>query len=142
MSLHVLILRYACFAVISTVANLATQRLVLTQGDAPLFFGAAVLAGTAVGLAVKYVLDKRWIFYDASTGLKSHSRKFTLYTGMGIITTLIFWGAETLFWVIWGTPMMREVGACLGLAVGYVVKYQLDRRFVFSDAAFPLKRTA
>jgi putative flippase GtrA len=29
--------------------------------------------------------------------------------------------------------MMRELGAILGLSVGYVVKYNLDRRFVFTD---------
>jgi hypothetical protein len=29
---------------------------------------------------------------------------------------------------------MRELGAVIGLAIGYVVKYNLDRRFVFTDA--------
>ena len=29
--------------------------------------------------------------------------------------------------------MMRELGAVLGLSVGYVVKYFLDRRFVFQN---------
>lgn len=135
MSLHILVLRYAAFAVIATIANLATQRLVLALNASAIGFTAAMIAGTATGLAVKYVLDKRWIFYDPSVGLKSHSRKFTLYTGMGILTTLIFWGVETSFWAIWHTTLMREVGACLGLGIGYVIKYQLDRRFVFTDAS-------
>jgi hypothetical protein len=29
---------------------------------------------------------------------------------------------------------MKYVGAVLGLAIGYVTKYQLDRRFVFRTA--------
>ena len=97
-------------------------------------FFAAVLVGTLVGLVIKYVLDKRWIFFDVGTGLKQHGRKFGLYTAMGLITTAIFWSTESAFWFIWRTEAMRELGAVLGLTVGYVVKYQLDRRFVFTDA--------
>ncbi len=131
MTLRALVLRYAAFAVVATVANLATQRLVLQGGASAERFALAVAAGTAVGLVVKYVLDKRWIFHDAEGGLRAHGRKFTLYTLMGLVTTAIFWGSETLFWVIWRTDAMRELGAVLGLAVGYVVKYNLDRRYVF-----------
>ena len=83
---------------------------------------------------VKYVLDKRWIFYDIETGLRAHKKKITLYTGMGIITTCIFWGTETVFWLIWETDIMRELGAVIGLTVGYYLKYNLDRRYVFTDA--------
>ena len=129
-----LALRYTLFAVIATLANLGMQRLVLTAGDSGAVFTAAIGAGTLVGLVVKYTLDKRWIFYDSSTGLRAHGRKFALYTAMGIVTTCIFWGSETAFWLIWGTDTMRELGAILGLMVGYVTKYILDRRFVFTDA--------
>lgn len=134
MTLRVLILRYAVFAVVATVANLATQRLVLTQGDSATFFILAVAAGTLVGLIIKYVLDKRWIFYDLDDGLKAHSQKFSLYTAMGLITTAIFWGTETAFWLIWQTDTMRELGAVIGLGIGYIVKYNLDRRYVFTDS--------
>ncbi|WP_170765208.1 GtrA family protein [Ruegeria lacuscaerulensis] len=133
MTLQTLILRYAAFALVATIANLATQRLVLQFGDTGGHFAAAVGGGTIVGLVIKYVLDKRWIFYDIKTGAKNHGRKFSLYTSMGLITTAIFWGTETAFWLIWQTDMMRELGAILGLSVGYVVKYKLDRRFVFTD---------
>ena len=135
MSLRTLILRYAAFAVLATIANLAAQRAVLWWDASSLGFVLALLTGTAVGLVLKYLLDKRWIFHDRSDGLAAHGRRFTLYTVMGIATTLIFWGSETAFWVIWQTEAMRETGAVLGLAVGYVVKYRLDRRFVFSTGA-------
>ena len=101
-------------------------------GEGPALFALAVFAGTALGLVVKYALDKRWIFADTETGLRAHSRKFGLYTAMGLVTTAIFWAMETGFWLAFGTHAAREVGAVLGLAVGYVVKYQLDRRFVFA----------
>ena len=133
MTLQLLILRYAAFAIVATAANLTTQRAVLQLGDTAAYFAAAVGAGTIVGLVIKYLLDKRWIFHDVETGLKNHGRKFSLYTAMGIITTAIFWITETAFWLIWHTDAMRELGAVIGLGIGYVVKYNLDRRFVFTD---------
>jgi putative flippase GtrA len=134
-SLTILVLRYTVFAVIATIANLAVQRLVLMGGDSKLMFMAAVGAGTIVGLVIKYILDKRWIFMDTATGAAAHKKKFGLYTIMGLATTAIFWGMESAFWFIWQTDLMREVGAIIGLSIGYVVKYNLDRRFVFTDAA-------
>lgn len=134
MTLQTLILRYATFATIATVANLSTQRVVLQLGDTSTYFALAVGTGTIVGLIIKYLLDKRWIFYDQGTGLRDHGQKFSLYTAMGLVTTAIFWGMESTFWMFWQTDVMRELGAVIGLAIGYVVKYNLDRRFVFTDA--------
>ena len=142
MTLAALVTRYALFAVIATVANLGVQRLVMRLGDQTVVFMAAVFLGTLVGLVIKYVLDKRWIFFDAGTGLKQHGQKFGLYTAMGLVTTAIFWGTESAFWLVWGSEPMRELGAVLGLTVGYVVKYRLDRRFVFTDAILRSDQTA
>ena len=127
-----LTLLYVAFAVVATLANLGAQRLVLQAGEGPVLFALAMVGGTALGLVVKYALDKRWIFADPSTGLRAHGRRFSLYTAMGLVTTAIFWASETAFWLIWQTHTAREVGAVLGLAVGYAVKYHLDRRFVFT----------
>jgi len=120
------------FAVLATIANLGAQRIVLALNDSGYAFALAVFVGTAVGLVLKYILDKRWIFYDTTKGAAVHGKKFTLYTLMGVVTTLIFWGSETTFWLVWKTDIMREIGAVLGLMVGYVVKYNLDRRYVFN----------
>ncbi|SEP21920.1 GtrA-like protein [Salinihabitans flavidus] len=128
-----LVTRYAGFAGLATLSNLGAQRLVLEVDDGPVGFATAVLVGTLVGLMLKYALDKRWIFGDRSSGVAMHSRKFTLYTAMGGVTTAIFWSTETAFWLIWQSDLARETGAVLGLTVGYVVKYRLDRRFVFTD---------
>jgi putative flippase GtrA len=116
-----LILRYAAFAVLAVVANLATQRLSWRHGGGrrhALRRGAG--AGTLVGLVVKYVLDKRWIFFDETRGARAQGRQFFLYSLMGVATTAIFWVTETAFWLIWGTDLARETGAVLGLMVGYV----------------------
>lgn len=135
MSRTELVLRYGGFALLSILANLGAQRAILQFVDGNAGFVLAVATGTGVGLVLKYVLDRRWIFYDRTPGLAVHGRDFTLYTAMGIVTTLIFWMTETAFWIIWQTDLMRETGAVLGLTVGYVVKYKLDSRFVFRTAA-------
>lgn len=132
LTLRQLVIRYAAFAVIATFANLGMQRLVIAGSDG--WYIPALMAGTAVGLVTKYTLDKRWIFFDRNQELRGETRKFGLYTLTGVGTTAIFWGSETLFWVIGGTQTMREIGAVLGLTVGYVIKYNLDSRYVFRPA--------
>jgi putative flippase GtrA len=129
-----LALRYAAFAVLAVLANLAAQRAVLAFGESAGHFVAAVALGTAVGLVVKYLLDRRWIFGERSAGLRATSRQFSRYTATGIATTAIFWATETAFWAIWQTHAMREVGAVLGLGIGYLLKYRLDRTWVFGRA--------
>lgn len=134
MSRTTLTLRYVAFAVIATLANLAVQRLALALPGLPamLAYPLALGAGTLAGLVIKYLLDKRWIFHDFSQGIEAHGKRFSLYALMGVATTAIFWGTETLFWIVWQTHTARELGAVIGLAIGYVVKYRLDRRFVFT----------
>ncbi|MAQ81987.1 MAG: polysaccharide biosynthesis protein GtrA [Maritimibacter sp.] len=131
MKLRTLVIRYAAFAVIATLANLGAQRVVLAVRDDGWTLMLAIAVGTGVGLVVKYLLDKRWIFLDGSTGARAHGERFSRYTLTGVFTTAIFWGMETVFWMIWQTDLMRELGAVIGLAIGYVVKFQLDKRFVF-----------
>lgn len=127
-----LTLRYAGFALLATALNLAVQRAVLaTMPGGTAGFALALVAGTGAGLVAKYLLDKRWIFGDRATGLAAHSRRFGLYALMGLATTAIFWGTETAAYAIWRSDPAREAGAILGLAIGYGVKYRLDRRFVF-----------
>ncbi|MCX7567518.1 GtrA family protein [Sulfitobacter sp. F26169L] len=133
MTVRSLVLRYAAFAIVATLANLGVQRLVLAPGSEGVTFALAVGAGTFVGLVTKYSLDKKWIFYDDGTGVKAHGHKFSLYTAMGLVTTVIFWGIETFFWLIWQTDAMRELGAIIGLSIGYYIKFHLDQRFVFTD---------
>lgn len=138
MSKSLLVLLYVTFAGIATGVNLLVQRLVLAAGPEggplpPALLSAGMAAGTVAGLAVKYALDKRWIFANAEGGAVRHGRKFALYSVMGLATTAIFWGMEGAFWLIWRSEAMRELGAVIGLGLGYAVKYRLDRRFVFAD---------
>ena len=133
MNIQTLIFRYTFFSCVAMFANLGVQRLVLWLGDTQIFLGVALVTGTVFGLVSKYLLDKRWIFYDVSNSAIQHGKKFGLYVAMGIITTIIFWGMEVAFWLTWRTEAMREIGAVIGLSIGYITKYKLDKKFVFNN---------
>ncbi|NPA73020.1 MAG: GtrA family protein [Gammaproteobacteria bacterium] len=124
-------LMYTIFAVFATAANIAGQDLTIRIYQGPFAIIASIFIGTAVGLVLKYGLDKRYIFKYQTQTLQQGSKTFTLYTLMGLITTVIFWGLELLFDALYGTKEMRYVGGIIGLAIGYFVKYQLDKKYVF-----------
>ena len=94
-----------------------------------------LIAGTLVGLVVKFELDRRWIFQFVPKNAAHRGGTFVLYTGTGIATTAIFWDLEMLADKAIGGPAGRYIGGAGGLAIGYVVKYRLDKRFVFGGAA-------
>ena len=124
--------KYVAFAVLSMTVNLATQEVVLRLAP---FAGLAgsIVAGTAVGFGLKYVLDKFWIFYDGYQSSRSEARKVVLYGFFSVVTTLIFWGFELAFWTAWGTSVAKYTGAVIGLTIGYAAKFCLDRTFVFRE---------
>jgi putative flippase GtrA len=119
---------YLLFAGVATVANLAAQELFLRLSGS---LALAILAGTAAGFATKYVLDKKWVFADRYTTHSHELRKVTLYGAFSVVTTLVFWLFEVAFWMAWHTDIAKYTGAVLGLAVGYAIKFVLDRTFVF-----------
>lgn len=127
-----LLLKYCLFAVIATAINLGTQWLVLLVNQSNLWILAALFCGTATGLVAKYVLDKRWIFYYQTSNAKDDAHRFSLYTLMGLATTVIFWGMELGFHYLLDEAYAKYLGGAIGLSIGYYVKYQLDKRFVFT----------
>lgn len=124
-------LLYAVFAALATAANLGTQAFVIWAYHGPHAIPLSILVGTAAGLPIKYVLEKRHIFDFKADDLAHDGRMFFLYTAMGVLTTLLFWGVEYGFHLAFGTDLMRYLGGAIGLSAGYVIKYQLDKRYVF-----------
>lgn len=127
---------YALLAVIATAANIGAQDVFLRIYNGAYAIGVSVLIGTLVGLLLKYALDKRFIFGFRAANLGHDSKVFMLYAGVGGLTTLVFWGFEFSFHVLFGTREMRYLGGALGLSLGYLLKYQLDKRFVFRNAGY------
>ena len=133
-----IVVLYAFFAAIAICVNLTSQWLTLT-GTAMLGFARglslfpALIVGTGVGLIVKYVLDKRYIFGDCSCGISAHAKDFSLYTMTGVFTTAIFWATELFFAKFGPSGKWIYIGGAVGLAIGYTTKYYLDRRYVFTS---------
>jgi putative flippase GtrA len=63
----------------------------------------------------------------------NNKNKFTLYAFNGVLTTLIFWSSESLFYFYYQSNAARELGAVFGLSLGYILKYKLDKKFVFQQ---------
>jgi putative flippase GtrA len=126
-----LAITYALLALVATLLNIGAQDITHHLYQGPYSLPACVAVGTGVGLIAKYMLDKRYIFRFRARDAAHDGKTFVLYAVMGLATTVIFWGFEFGFDWLFGNRPMRYVGAVLGLAIGYVVKYRLDKRFVF-----------
>jgi putative flippase GtrA len=122
---------YAVFAAIATVVNIGSQSLVIWFYQGHYAVPLSIFVGTATGLPVKYVLEKRHIFSFESNNLAHDGKMFALYSFMGVFTTALFWGIEYAFHAAFGTDSMRYLGGAIGLSLGYAIKYHLDKRFVF-----------
>lgn len=146
-----LAIKYALFAAISTIGNLSTQQLFLILLNSLDFskefkkvniFGlfnfnfilmTAIFMGTLIGLIIKYVLDKKYIFNYKTKNTSENTGKFILYSFMGVFTTAVFWAFELIFDSIFDLDYAKYIGAIIGLTIGYVIKYNLDKRFVFKS---------
>jgi putative flippase GtrA len=122
---------YSLIALIATLANLGSQAVVIRLYSNSNAVGFSILTGTAIGLPIKYILEKKHIFAFSTRDLKHDSQLFMVYSAFGVLTTLLFWGIEYLFHRAFGTSSMRYTGGAIGLAIGYALKYRLDKKYVF-----------
>ncbi len=132
--LFMIVVKYILFAVLSILFNLLFQYIVFSvyTGFGSLYL--AMASGTAVGLAMKYYLDRKYIFYYTPDSSVDDARKFAGYTLMGVITTGIAWGTEIAFDVFYEYQNAKYIGAIVGLTIGYISKYFLDKNYVFKTA--------
>ena len=122
---------YGLLALIATVGNIGAQDLVIRGYSGAFAVMLSIAVGTGVGLVIKYVLDKRYIFHFRARSTGHDGTTFALYTLSGLVTTAIFWSFELGFQELFHMKELRYLGAVIGLAIGYVIKYRLDKRFVF-----------
>lgn len=123
--------RYLLFAVIATAINICTQWAFLRAYTGHFDIALSIGAGTATGLVTKFLLDRRWIFRFRGQTWRHEQTAATRYALTGVSTTAIFWGTEWLFHLLFANETMRYVGASIGLAIGYTIKYQMDKQYTF-----------
>lgn len=137
------LVRYAGFAGLAICINLLSQNAVLSLFGA-FWYGIylAIAFGNGAGLVFKYIVDKYWVFEDADPSLSQNSRKFALYAAFGVGTTFIFWFVELVFHLMFQSQLMTNIGAIIGLCMGYVIKYNLDKHVTFATRAGSTDRSA
>src|SRR5271157_5263847 len=91
------------------------------------FFGS--LLGVAVGYLVKFFLDKFIVFQERSTDLKQTSKEFIKYFLFALVTTLINIGGQYFFYAVFSVEYL--IAGFISLGIGYIVKFVLDRTYVF-----------
>ena len=121
--------RYLIFCFLAILANLGFQAIAHEIFYTPEWFSIGI--GTVAGLVLKYILDKKFIFFAEKTTAVRDFTRFIIYTLFGLLTTLLFWSVEWAFIKLWAHPSSRYWGGVIGLSLGYYIKYKLDRRWVF-----------
>ena len=91
---------YTAFAIVATFFNILAQDICSYIYSGPFSILVSIIIGTGVGLVIKYVLDKKYIFKYKTQNAQHDGKVFMLYTVMGIFTTIIFWGLEFGFHAI------------------------------------------
>lgn len=129
-----IIVLYTLFAALSTIINIGLQMISVLAYKGSYFVEISILVGTVAGLPLRYFLEKRYIFAFSSKNIVHDGKLFVFYSTMGVITTLIFWGTEYTFHIIYDTDLMRYVGGIVGLVIGFFIKYQLDKKYVFVNS--------
>jgi len=124
-------LLYTVFASLSTVINISSQMLSMAIYKGTYAVEISILVGTATGLPLRYLLEKRYIFNFKSSNIKHDGQLFLLYSFMGVFTTAIFWFTEYVFHLSFTDDLMRYVGGVVGLSIGFYIKYRLDKKYVF-----------
>ncbi|NQV68673.1 MAG: GtrA family protein [Pseudohongiella sp.] len=126
-------IKYSFFAAFATLANLIAQETSSLAYAGAYAIYLAMAAGTLAGLISKYLLDKHYIFAFKTDSTKENIKTFFVYGVTGIATTILFCSFELGFEWLFGGKIARYLGAVIGLAIGYGVKYRLDKRYVFSQ---------
>ena len=122
---------YFLFALFSSFINIIGQHIFLNYYE-NLFL--AVVCGSAAGLIFKYSLDSIIVFEG---NRKINLKTFITYAFIGACITPIIWIVEVTFLNIFGTVFMRDVGALLGIALAYYIKFEIDKRYVFNSLESP-----
>ncbi len=126
-----IVVLYIVFASLSTAINIGSQMLSMSIYKGLYAVEISILVGTATGLPLRYLLEKRYIFSFKSSDIRHDGQLFVLYSFMGVLTTTIFWLTEYAFHLLFAEDFMRYVGGVIGLGIGFYVKYRLDKKYVF-----------
>ncbi|MBN2440359.1 MAG: GtrA family protein [Spirochaetales bacterium] len=133
---------YMIFAAICMGVNLGSQFILslflprISVLQATLFhqelsFLLQLITGTILGFIAKFILDKFIVFKEVQTNLSHTLKQMIIYGVLAVLTTIIFWTFEFSFKLAFTFKNSELIGGFIGLAIGYTIKFFLDKKFVF-----------
>ena len=96
--------------------------------DMPKLIGS--IAAVGITYIIKFFLDKYIVFKKSSLKIKETSQEFLKYFGFAILTTIENIGIQFLLDNFFNTPL--EVSVIIALSIGYLTKFFLDKKYVFT----------
>lgn len=127
---------YLLFGFLASALNIGSQAIsfyFMGRDTQDVFI--AMVVGTAVGFVFKYYVDKKVIFKHTSITVSMEGVVALKYTLFSILTTLVYILFEMFAHTYFEHCCKEEVGAALGLLVGYIIKYYLDKHYTFINKA-------
>ena len=88
------------------------------------------IAAVGITYIIKFFLDKYLVFKKSSLKLKETSQEFLKYFGFAILTTIENIGIQFLLTNFFNAPL--EVSFIIALSIGYITKFFLDKKYVFT----------
>jgi len=88
------------------------------------------IAAVGITYIIKFFLDKYIVFKKSNLKLKETSQEFLKYFGFAILTTIENVSIQFLLTNFFYTPL--EVSFIVALSIGYITKFFLDKKYVFT----------
>ncbi len=96
--------------------------------DMPELIGS--IAAVGITYIIKFFLDKYIVFKKSSLKLKETTQEFLKYFGFAILTTIENIGIQFILTNFFNSPL--ELSFIIALSIGYLTKFFLDRKYVFT----------
>ncbi|NHJ23947.1 MAG: GtrA family protein [Candidatus Lokiarchaeota archaeon] len=94
----------------------------------PELIGSIVAVG--ITYIIKFFLDKYIVFKKGKSNIRETSKEFLKYFGFAILTTIENIGIQFILTNFLNSPL--ELSFIIALSIGYLTKFFLDRKYVFS----------
>ena len=88
------------------------------------------IAAVGITYIIKFFLDKYIVFKKSSLKMKETSQEFFKYFGFAILTTILNIGIQFILTNLFNAPL--EVSFVIALSIGYITKFFLDKKYVFT----------
>jgi len=122
--------RYFCVASSSIVLNILIQFLSVQIYRGIFFIELSIIIATLLTMPTRYFIEKNYVFYGLQKS--SDSLSFSMYTFSAIVSTIIFWSIEYSFHLIYYSDLLRYLGGILGLSIGFIIKFFIDKLYIFN----------